>query len=148
MTPPFVPTEFDVPLRFEGPGFRLEPLGAQHNQRDYDAWTSSIDHIKTTPGFAGRDWPEPMSLDANLSDLVGHAADFENRRGFTYSILDGDDVIGCVYIYPSPDTNHDAAVSSWVRKDRAGMDRVTWKALSDWLATSWPFTSIEYAPRP
>lgn len=148
MTAQFVPTDFGVPLRFDGPGFRLEPLGAEHNERDYDAWTSSIDHIKLTPGFADKDWPKPMSLDANLSDLVGHATDFENRRGFTYSILDGDDVIGCIYIYPSPNTTQDAAVSSWVRKDRAELDRVTWKALSDWIAASWPFTSIGYALRP
>ena len=30
----FVPEEFDVPIEFEGPGFRLEPLGPQHNERD------------------------------------------------------------------------------------------------------------------
>lgn len=144
----FVPDEFDVPLRFEGPGFRLEPLGAEHNQRDYEAWMSSIEHIRTTPGFPDRDWPEPMSLEANLSDLVGHATDFENRCGFTYSILDGDAVIGCVYIYPCPDAGRDASVTSWVREDRSEMDRVVWKSLSDWLATSWPFASIEYAARP
>ncbi len=144
----FVPHDFDVPVSFEGPGFYLEPLGAGHNQRDYEAWMSSIDHIKMTPGFLDSDWPETMSLEANLSDLVGHATDFENRRGFTYSILDGDDVIGCVYIYPSRDTGHDASVRSWVRESRSEMDRGVWETLSDWLAASWPFVSIEYAARP
>ena len=34
-----------------------------------------------------------MTLDANLADLVRHAKDFEERTGFTYSMLDGDEVI-------------------------------------------------------
>ncbi|MEA2003114.1 MAG: N-acetyltransferase [Actinomycetota bacterium] len=148
MTSPFVPHDFDVPVSYEGPGFYLEPLGAEHNQRDHEAWMSSIDHIKTTPGFRDWDWPEPMSLEANLSDLVGHATDFGNRRGFTYSILDGNEVIGCVYIYPSRDAGHDASVRSWVRESRSQMDRVVWEALTGWLETSWPFVSIDCATRP
>ncbi|MCP4303711.1 MAG: N-acetyltransferase [bacterium] len=143
----FVPDDFAVPQSFDGPGFQLEPLGALHNERDYEAWTTSFDHIKATPGFVGGNWPHEMSLEDNLSDLVGHATDFEARTGFTYSILDGADVIGCVYIYPSRKESYDAAVSSWVVRDRAEMDAVTWRSLSDWLATSWPFTNVKYAPR-
>ena len=93
MSAPLVPDEFDVPLAFRGPGFRLEPLGPEHNERDHEAWMSSIDHIKATPGFENWDWPEPMSLAENLGDLEGHARDFIERRGFTYSVLDGDAVI-------------------------------------------------------
>ena len=148
MSSPFVPTDFDPPLTFEGPGFRLEPLGAVHNERDHEAWMSSVDHIKTTPGFADWDWPEPMSLEANLSDLVMHAKDFTDRTGFTYSILDGDDVIGCVYIYPTKDPDYDAGVKSWVTARRAEMDVVVWRELSAWLADVWPFENPKYAARP
>ncbi len=140
-----VPADFVVPLGFEGPGFRLEPLGPQHNERDHDAWMSSIDHIHATPDFPYGAWPEGMSLEANLADLVRHAEDFEDRSGFTYSILDGDDVIGCVYIYPSE--TEDAAVRSWVRASRSGMDVVTWRAISTWIETDWPFTTVEYGAR-
>ena len=145
--PHFVPEDFDVPTHFAGPGFCLEPLGPEHNERDHDAWMSSVLHIKSTPGFKEWDWPEPMSLDANLSDLEGHATDFANRRGFTYSILDGDEVIGCVYIYPTKTPGCDASVRSWVRASRSEMDRVVWESLSDWLAEVWPFTSLDYASR-
>ncbi len=96
-----VPDSFIVPLSFEGPGFRLEPLGPRHNERDHEAWMSSIDHIRQTPDFPDGSWPTSMTLDANLADLVRHAKDFEERSGFTYSMLDGDEVIGCLYIYPS-----------------------------------------------
>ena len=145
---PLVPDEFDVPLVFEGPGFRLEPLGPEHNERDHAAWTSSIDHIRSTPGFGPpRGWPQPMDLEANRSDLVGHATDFENRVGFTYSILDGEEVIGCVYIYPSKDTGHDTAVSSWVRESRSEMDAVVYRSLTEWLTEAWPFENPNYADR-
>ena len=145
MTKLFVPSDFDIPQSFAGPGFHLEPLDAHHNERDHEAWTTSSEHIKATPGFEDWGWPQPMKLEENLADLIGHAADFANRTGFTYSILDGDEVIGCVYIYPS--TSHDASVRSWVRASRAEVDRPVWQALSGWLARDWPFASIDYAAR-
>ncbi|MFV1999665.1 MAG: N-acetyltransferase [Acidimicrobiia bacterium] len=148
MAEPFVQDDFVAPTRFNGPGFQLEPLGPQHNQRDYDAWMSSIDHIRSTPGFdEGGDWPVEMSLEANLADLEMHARHFVNREGFTYSILDGNTVIGCLYIYPEPDTGHDALIRSWVRVRRAGMDVVVWETISVWIEESWPFEKPRYAPR-
>ena len=84
--------------------FRLAPLGPQHNESDYAAWTASVDHIRATPGFGGHSWPHETSLDDNLRDLEQHGRDFAERRGFTYTVLsagaDTGDVIGCVYIYP------------------------------------------------
>jgi hypothetical protein len=89
-----------------------------------------------------------MSLEQNLEDLVRHAGDFEARTGFTYSILDREDVIGCVYIYPTEREGHDAEVSSWVIERRAELDVVVWSTLSTWLAEVWPFSRPYYAARP
>ena len=50
----FVADDFVVPVSFDGPGFRMEPLGPEHNERDHDAWMSSIDHIWKTPDFPRR----------------------------------------------------------------------------------------------
>lgn len=147
MTEPFVPADFAVPTSFEGDGFRLEPLGPEHNERDHEAWMSSIDHIRSTPGFEDRDWPEPMSLSANLADLERHAQDFAERTGFTYSVLDADEVIGCVYIYPTGTGTGGALVTSWVRESRAGMDVVVWRDVAAWIAEQWPFTTVRYAAR-
>ena len=96
----FVPADFAVPDGLVTEDFRLVPLGPQHNEADYAAWTSSIDHIRATPGFAGRSWPHQMSLEDNLRDLERHAQDFAGRRGFTYTVLSAGsgEVIGCVYI--------------------------------------------------
>jgi len=146
MAEPFVPAGFDVPVAFTGPGFRLEPLGTVHNKRDHQAWMSSIDHIRATPGMENWDWPAPMTLEENMADMEMHARHFAERAGFTYSILDRDAVIGCVYIYPAED-GVGAQVRSWVRESRAEMDTIVWRALSDWLEEQWPFRNVTYAPR-
>ncbi|WP_405068882.1 hypothetical protein OG558_03300 [Kribbella sp. NBC_01510] len=147
---PFVPSDFVVPTELITPRFRLEPLGPEHNAADYAAWTNSIGHIRATPGFEGS-WPpvDGMSTDANLADLQRHAADFAQRRGFTYTVLEAgtDDVIGCVYIYPSRNDEHLTDVRSWVRADRAELDVALYEAVSTWLATFWPFATIDYASR-
>jgi len=143
----FVPGDFEVPLTLVGPGFRLEPLGPEHNERDHQAWMSSIEHIRATPGIPDGDWPRPMTLEQNLADLERHARHFEDRQGFTYSVLDGDEVIGCVYIYPSNEGGVDASVSSWVRAERAELDEALWVAVSRWLEEAWPLASFDYASR-
>lgn len=148
MADPFVPPDFAVPRFYDWAEFHLEPLDEEHNERDHEAWMSSIDHIRSTPGFSEeeeRDWPVAMTLEANLDDLIRHARDFRERKGFTYSILDGDEVIGCIYIYPNRSSNHDAAVSSWVRESRAELDTPIREALSTWIGESWPFSNPSYA---
>jgi len=147
--PPFVPDDFAVPRELVTDEFRLEPLGPRHNAGDYEAWTSSMEHIGATPGFAGWGWPKPMTPDDNLGDLRRHAQDFAARSGFTYTVLGGGDrIVGCVYIYPTEDRAPGAAdVHSWVRADRAELDVPLHDAVSAWLAESWPFTEVRYADR-
>jgi hypothetical protein len=143
----FVPVHFDPPTSLATDRFRLEPLGPQHNQADHDAWTSSIEHIRSTPGFTQSSWPpvDGMSLEENLGDLRRHADDFEARRGFTFTVLDpGDgDVIGCVYLYPSSSQEWDVTVRSWVRADRSDLDVPLADAVARWLATDWPWARVD-----
>jgi hypothetical protein len=144
----FVPSEFVVPLRLETTQFVLEPLGPRHNDSDYEAWSSSMEHIHGTPGWEGSSWPRSMTLDENRADLERHASDFANRTGFTYTVLSPDgDVTGCVYIYPVPDEAVDARVLSWVRASEAELDAPLWRAVSDWVESDWPFERVEYAAR-
>lgn len=172
---PFVPGDFSVPGELVTAQFRLEPLGPQHNDGDYEAWTSSMAHIRATPGFADWSWPKEMTSEENLGDLRRHAEDFAGRIGFTYTVLDpGGRVVGCVYIYPARDeegapsgegalggegvvggegveaaggTAGVADVRSWVRADRAELDMPLHAAVSAWLAGAWPFAEVRYAPR-
>jgi hypothetical protein len=153
----FVPEGFAVPGGLTAGEFRLAPLGPQHNEADYAAWTASIDHIRGTPGFPNGRWPYEMPLSENLRDLERHAQDFAARRGFTYTVLSASsgDVIGCVYIYPASRPEPDgaaegrrrASVRSWVSADHAALDRGLHDVVLGWLERDWPFDSVEYAPR-
>ena len=142
----FVPDSFEPPLRLEAEAFVLEPLGPQHNEPDYAAWTSSMEHIHASPGWTEGTWPRPMTLDENRADLERHARDFAARSGFTYTVLaaDSGQVIGCVYIYPAKADEHDASVQSWVRADRAELDVPLRDAVRAWLRDAWPFTNVDY----
>ncbi len=145
---PFVPIDFDPPTSLATEWFRLEPLGPQHNEADHRAWTSSIEHIRRTPGYPDGTWPPPggMSLEANLSDLRRHAADFEARTGFTFTVLDATDhevVIGCVYLYPSRSDDYDVTVKSWVSADRAELDLPLADAVAAWLVAEWPWQRVD-----
>lgn len=142
-----VPDDFEVPVRLETPLFRLEPLGPEHNERDHEAWTSSIDHIRATPGFAGRTWPRPMTLEENLADLEGHRAEFEARTAFAYTVLDprAEHVIGCVYVDRDAARADGVAVRSWVRGTHADLDAPLRATVTAWLERHWPFASVSRA---
>lgn len=145
----FVPVGFEPPARLDAELFRLEPLATKHNEHDYAAWSSSIDHIVASPGFGPNgSWPRPMSLEENFVDLERHARDFVDGTGFTYTVLDpDDDVIGCVYLYPAGDDVHDVEVRSWVRESRAEVDAVLRRSIVNWLADeAWPFRRPLYEP--
>jgi hypothetical protein len=90
-----------------------------------------------------------MSLEENLADLQRHAGDFARRRGFTYTVLESssDDVIGCVYIYPSTRDGYDVDVQSWVRADRAELDGPLSVAVSEWLTAEWPLEHVNQQVR-
>jgi hypothetical protein len=147
-SPLFVPADFDPPTTCTAGSFRLEPLGPEHNERDYAAWMSSIDHIRSSPGFPDGNWPHEMSLEENRADLVRHAGHFTDRKGFTYTVLDsGDDVVGCVYIYPAKDGVHDVVVQSWVRESEAASDDAFRRAIAAWITSdAWPFDRPLYQP--
>jgi hypothetical protein len=87
-----------------------------------------------------------MSLEQNLDDLERHARDFAERTGFAYSVLDGDEVVGCVYVYPARDDAHDVHVRSWVRASRAELDLPLRRAVAAWLQQEWPYERPLYEP--
>jgi hypothetical protein len=145
-----VPDGFVVPPPLRTEDFRLEPLGPRHNDADHAAWTTSIDHIRATPGFLGRDWPGTALTPAeNEGDLRRHEADFEQRTGFTYAVLSASsgNYLGCVYFYPPRSPEFDVDVRSWVRTEAAHLDEPLHDAVRRWLRESWPWRAPDYAER-
>ena len=92
MSEEFVPEDFAVPERLSTPSFLLTPLGPEHNVADHVAWSTSIEHIRATPGFNDWDWPpaEGMALDENLADLERHARDFADPGGLVSWLVGGE----------------------------------------------------------
>ncbi|MEU4241853.1 N-acetyltransferase [Actinoplanes sp. NPDC026619] len=144
---PLVDDSFAVPGVLVADGFRLELLGPQHNEKDHAAWMSSIEHIRSTPGF-GRGWPpaDGMTLAANLSDLESHADRSARRVDFAFSAIETatGDVVGCVYFKPSPTTEGEVTASSWVTAARADLDGPLTDVVGRWLLAAWPFEIVQY----
>lgn len=146
--PRLVPSDFEPPNPPDHRRFRFEPLGPEHNEADLQAWSSSIEHIHATPGFRPDGWPErPYTLEENLADLRKHRGHHERGIDFAWTVLDTTDsgvVIGCVYLKPDPTGAADAEARSWVRADRAELDRELREHLLPWFASHWPLT-VRYA---
>ncbi|MCM4076475.1 2-hydroxyacid dehydrogenase [Paractinoplanes hotanensis] len=143
----FVPGDFEAPTGLRAGRFELVPLGPEHNERDFQAWMGSFDHIKKTPGFTEYPWPYVMTPEDNEKDLKQHAEDFKRRTGFTYTAMIDGVIAGCVYIYPLNGRPGQAAVRSWVIQDHAGLDIELYRLVNEWINAVWPFERVEYAPR-
>lgn len=146
-----VPADFSPPMSLTTELFRLKPLGPQHNEADLAAWTSSTEHIRATPGYPDGNWPprNGMTPERNLRDMHRHADDLVARRGFTFTVLQprGGDVIGCLYLSPSPSAEHDVLAEPWVRADHAYLEQPLVDAVTEWIRAGWPWKLMDYLGR-
>lgn len=139
----FVPEDFRVPQRIEQPTYVLRPLTIADVEKDYEAVMSSTQSLRQIFG-ENNTWPdEQMTLHENERDLQRHQTDFEQRRGFTYTVEtpEGSSCLGCVYIYPSDRGDYDARVYYWVRDGvkAQGAEAQLGSFLRQWLQEEWPF---------
>ena len=139
----FVPEDFVVPQRIEQETYVLRPLTTADVENDYEAVMSSKERLRQV-FRENDDWPaETMTLQDNYRDLERHQTDFEQRRGFTYTMETpaGDCCLGCVYIYPCHRGDYDAQVYYWVRDSvkAQGIEEELGAFLRQWLRQVWPF---------
>ena len=142
-----VPASFAVPEGFDHPDFHLRKLVEALTRADYDAVMETEQRLRA---HSPNGWPRVgFTIDENRADLIRHEGEFDARVAFAYSVLtpEGDRVIGCLYINPSP--NADAEVYLWMREREhtAGMTPVLFAAVQDWLRACWPFVTIDYVRR-
>jgi len=146
----FLPTDFVAPRPVHTDQFRLALLGPEYNESDYAAWTSSIDYIRSLPGWTTSSWPRPMTIKENLQDCASHRARSSAGSDFAYTVLlpDRDEVIGCVYLKPTTPPHRGAvAVSSWVTPAHADLDKPLYEVVTQWLTDTWPWSVVHYDPR-
>lgn len=148
---PFVPEEFEVPLRVEADGFVLVPLGPAVLEVDFEAYMSSIDHLQRTFTHS-RDWPRAdLTAEDAVADMAQEAALFESRRAFAYAVLtpDGARERGCIYLRPSLKAGYDAVVRLWVTEVEfdAGFDGALERWTRRWVNDRWPFQTVAWPDR-
>ena len=148
----FVPPDFVVPQELRLPALRLCKLTAALATADYEAVMDSQERLRA---HSPTGWPRPgFTLAENLTDLIRHEREFDERAAFAYSVLvpNGERVIGCVYINPSeinPSEVAQADVYMWMREceHSGGMTSDLRTAVEHWLAQRWPFDQVNYVRR-
>ncbi|MEZ5356995.1 MAG: hypothetical protein R2762_30510 [Bryobacteraceae bacterium] len=146
---PFVPPDFAVPEAYAGKGYKLVPLGPDLVRHDYDAYMSSIDHIRANFG-SGR-WPRPgITMKEALADVEGEIARFRARQSFAYAVLtpDGSRELGCFYLRPAKASGFDASANLWVTKEQfdRGFEATLVRDMKQWLG-KWPFQKVDWPAR-
>ena len=93
----FIPSAFVVPEKLETEEFRLRMLSIDDVDKDFEAVTSSSDHLSKVWPETG--WPIGLTLRQNLIDRGWHEKEFQNRTSFAYTMvtLDESKILGCVY---------------------------------------------------
>ncbi|MBN1297888.1 GNAT family N-acetyltransferase [bacterium] len=144
-----VPEDFELPVGFETPEFRVRPITIADAEKDYEAVMESIDIIHAA--LLSDKWPtESFSVEDNRRDLAEKERRFKKKTSFTYTVvsLDESRVLGSVYINKGM-RGPDAAVFMWVRKSshKAGLDPALEGAIREWMDREWPFKWVVYPGR-
>lgn len=146
---PFVPGDFKVPVKLETDEFRLRMLTINDAVKDFDAVTTSVEHLKSI--WPGGKWPEGLTLEQNLIDLGWHQKEFQTRRSFAYTVVSLSEatVKGCVYIDPTLKVGYDAEVYLWARQSElaSGLEDRLYDVVRTWLAKEWPFENAAFPGR-
>jgi hypothetical protein len=147
----FVPDDFKVPEVLETDRFRLRMLTVNDVIKDYEAVMTSVDHLR---GVFGPDskWPSrDLTLEQDLIDLGWHQKEFQKRASFAYTVfsLDEKRCLGCVYVFPSPNSEYDATILLWVRQSELdkGLDDYLFATVKNWIREKWPFKNPGYPGR-
>ena len=146
-TSAWVPADYVVPKVWKTSGYQLVPLSPAIVRQDYDAYMSSIEHLRKT--FSDGRWPSPeITMADAMKDMESEESRFESRRSFAYGVLtlDGKKELGSVYVRPSRKAGYDAVVTMWVTKEMydKGFENQLFGDVKQWVSSSWPFAKVAY----
>ncbi len=145
-----VAEDFAVPEILETSRYRLRKLTIADLDADFEAVTSSEDHLRGVFGD-GNTWPAGLTRERDLADLGWHETEFDLRTSFTYTVMSLDEslCLGAVYIYPSRAPAYEACCTMWVRASMIAerLDEELYQNVRIWLAENWPFDNVAYPGR-
>ena len=154
-----MPDDFEVPTRVETANFTVVPLIVDRFGIDFEAYTSSVDHIQSTyavdealhtgPGLI---WPAGATIRMALLDAAFcEVAFFHLRSQFAYQVLAPSETrqLGCVYVFPTTRKGYEAEARMWVRADEfgRGLDAEVYSWFRGWVASAWPFGNVAWPGR-
>jgi RimJ/RimL family protein N-acetyltransferase len=147
----WLPDGFTHPERVELPtGHHLRPIRADDVALDFPAVMGSRERLWSKYGEPWGWPPETMTYEADRDDLAHHEEEIAAHITFNYALLDAGEteLLGCVYIDPSPAEGIDAIVSWWVVDEAVGseLDDTLTAFIPGWLAETWGFRAIDYSP--
>ena len=147
----FVPESFEPPRSVDTGDFVLKPLGPELAEIDYEAYMSSIDHLRATFSRSSS-WPrENLTMADAFVDMETEKQRFDARTSFAYAVLSPDETIelGCVYVYPSDRSGFDASIRLWVTQEQfdLGFDDELFAWTKIWIADDWPFVKPAFPGR-
>jgi hypothetical protein len=143
----------EVPMGFETDMLRVRMLTVGDVFKDYDAVMTSMNHLQQTKPFgSNHNWPtKELRIWQNLIDLGWHQKEFQRGSSFAYTVMSPDEkrCLGCVYIYPSPNSEYDAKIIMWVRESEMsnGLDEHLFTAVKKWIENEWKFENPGYPGR-
>lgn len=147
---PLVPDNFVVPAVLDTDRLRLRPLTIHDAVKDYDAVMESEHRLRNVFRENGT-WPLGLTLEQDIIELGWHQTEFQMRTSFAYTAvsLDEQQVLGCMYIYPSNVPAYDVEISMWVRESQVscGLDEHLFETVQNWVTHSWPFNNPAYPGR-
>jgi len=146
-----VPPTFEPPERVVTDRFVIRPLLYSDAEPDYDAWSTSIEHLQGAFGPES-DWPTAdMTLEKNVIDLGWYQREHESGASFTFTVFDTDDrrCLGCIYLSPARKQGYDAEAYYWVRASEvaSGLDDALGDFVRNWVPAAWPFRSVLFPGR-
>ncbi len=138
-------TGFSPPETLDTDRVHLEPLAPKHAELDHAAAQSSREHLQRTLHWG--EWPKAdMTVEENRGDLARHWREFEERKGYAYTVLTPDrgKCLGCVYLSPRAGEPGAAELAYWVIQAEVstGLDRYLLESVLKWIESSWPFEKV------
>ncbi len=97
-------------------------------------------------------WPSAtMTTEQDRDDLQHHWDEMQTHESFNYALFDAgeSELIGCIYIDPSPVDDADADISWWVRDEYVGseVEAALDAFVPTWIASEWPLKEPRYVGR-
>jgi len=120
-------------------------------EKDFNALMSSKESLRQIFDIDDT-WPaDDMTIEENYRDLKIHQDEFDNREGFSYTVVNKEDTecIGCIYIWPWSYGFYDSLSFYWVtdKVKAQGFEKELGKFLDKWLKEFWGFEKILYPGR-